>query len=500
LLRAEPDQPDVFVATELQTAAEPSQLEARDLDGDGQLELTVLCRSGERVLVFVRDGAPGLGFSPPIELETGAAPEGFGFVDLDADGRLDLVIADDSGLSARLQGPGLSFGASVSIAAASAGPLLTLDLDGDGQRELVLAEPALSALLSVDVDGAGGLVGQESLATAAATAVSLAVDLDGEGRVDLVQGELGGLATLRLHAPVDAAQFGSSSTLAVGDPSDLVVADLDADGALDLIFSSSLAGRVTLFFQDPVSPGSFPRSLTLTTPSRAGALLVAELDGDGRPDIVVAEPDRASLRLFLQSSALRGDFGPSVSLGVGAGPAAVISGDLDGDGRPDLVVACEGDGRLDVLRQDAGGAGVFSTLESVALSSSTASPVGLLRLPRSGELAVVCAGARQVELLRLDPSVVGGLTRAAQLDLDVVPTAVHALQLDGQGRDELLVVSSTQLTLVDVDPSLSMLILDRFVSPAAAGSASLADLDGDGLLDLVLGSAAAPDLGLLFGR
>ena len=124
--------------------------------------------------------------------------------------------------------------------------------------------------------------------------------------------------------------------------------DVDGDGQVDVITSAAggtvyvlrnLGGGVLeidkLWARYGAAPG-------------ARALVLAQLDGDGRPDLLTANRDASTLSL------LRGGPGglfqrPALGFGTEAAPVALAALDLDGDGRADLAVACQGSAHLQVL-------------------------------------------------------------------------------------------------------------------------------------------------------
>ena len=107
---------------------------------------------------------------------------------------------------------------------------------------------------------------------------------------------------------------------------------------------------------------------TLTVGQGPAAVAIGDVNGDGLPDIVVANNGLASgpgglgngntITVLLQNSAGTG-FLPAQTYTVGNGPNAVAIGDLNGDGWPDVVVANQNDGTINVLYGDGqGGLGV----------------------------------------------------------------------------------------------------------------------------------------------
>jgi len=74
---------------------------------------------------------------------------------------------------------------------------------------------------------------------------------------------------------------------------------------------------------------------------------VGDYNGDGRPDLTVANLNSDNVSILLGSGT--GSFGPATNFPVGAGPESVAVGDFNGDGHPDLAVANNGSDNVSIL-------------------------------------------------------------------------------------------------------------------------------------------------------
>ena len=133
-------------------------------------------------------------------------------------------------------------------------------------------------------------------------------------------------------------------------PESVAVADLNGDGKPDLAAANwparrERAARTTATARSP------PRS---TTP-RAGPhpVAAADLNGDGKPDLAVVNVDGDTVSVLLNNG--DGTFAAKVDYPTGAGPESVAAADLNGDGKPDLAVANDGDDTVSVLLNDGDG-------------------------------------------------------------------------------------------------------------------------------------------------
>ncbi len=115
-------------------------------------------------------------------------------------------------------------------------------------------------------------------------------------------------------------------------PVRMATGDLNGDGRPDLVVTNDLANTVSVFLG--VSPGLFgPRTDYATGNSPVG-VAVADVNGDGRPDVLVA---CAGTGVSILAGDGVGGLLPHVDIMPGLGPVSVAVGDLNGDGRPDIV-------------------------------------------------------------------------------------------------------------------------------------------------------------------
>jgi hypothetical protein len=177
------------------------------------------------------------------------------------------------------------------------------------------------------------------------------VDLNGDGRVDLATADNTN-HNLHLFFQTPAGAFQDDPDQTLGGPSTTVrpsfvaAGDLDGDGRPDLVsanLTDPMVGEgsnLTIFLQD--AEGRFPivPSRTLGGPDVTNIPLfvgVADLDGDGRNDIVSTNASGGSLTVFFQES--DGEF-PAEPLVLGSGLTTyAVAADLDGDALLDLAAA-----------------------------------------------------------------------------------------------------------------------------------------------------------------
>jgi hypothetical protein len=201
-------------------------------------------------------------------------------------------------------------------------------------------------------------------------------DLNGDGKPDLVLADFSGNgnAVVLFQDPTNPGQFLAPVNLSTGylTPS-VAIGDLNGDGKPDVVAanfdSNGNNGRVSIFFQDPANPGTFRARVDFPAGAQPQAVRIRDVNGDGLPDLVVANQGPGSdgtgssgVSVLLQDPGHRGSFLAPVTYATQGGPIDVAVADLNGDGKPDLVVANLGPvptGSVSVLLQDPAHPGVF---------------------------------------------------------------------------------------------------------------------------------------------
>jgi hypothetical protein len=118
----------------------------------------------------------------------------------------------------------------------------------------------------------------------------------------------------------------------------VAVADVNGDGRPDLVTANGgrflgSSGTVSVLLGN--GNGTFHSAINFGAGTRSVSVAVADVNGDSRPDMVVANYRSANVSVLLGNG--NGSFQDAVNFGVGAGPSSVAVADVNGDGRPDLV-------------------------------------------------------------------------------------------------------------------------------------------------------------------
>jgi hypothetical protein len=329
-------------ATNNQTNAR--SIAAGDLNGDGRQDFVVTVGDANRVSVFLGNG--NATFQAPLHLGAGAFPATVEIADLNDDGRQDLVVGNRNSddVSVYLGNGNGTFGAQARYPAGQ-GPhdVAVGDFNEDGRRDLAVADFGSTALVVLLGNGDGTFGPATRFAPGLDLFTSVEVgDFNEDGHQDLAVvkfffhavGIMLGAGDGSFAAPVFYAS-GNFATFAIWVDS----GDFDGDGHRDLAVANLNSDEVAVF--KGRGDGTFPFPTLHHAGDNPHHVVVGDLNGDGRDDIVVSnsEPIGADTEdVVLVMNRGDGTFpARGLRLTVGRSPFAAAIADFDGDGRPDLA-------------------------------------------------------------------------------------------------------------------------------------------------------------------
>jgi hypothetical protein len=497
----------------------PVALIMADLTGDGHLDLaTANFRSHDvSVLLGRGDGT----FQAPIRYDAGSSPLALAAGDFSGDGHVDLTVADSTANAvALLFGRGDGTFASPVLRPVAAYPraLIADDFNNDGRTDLAVATQFsrdVSVLMGL---GDGTFLNPDSISNEI-HATPLVADLNGDGVSDVAVINRAGQILLRYGRPDSPGTFDPPIVLNPNPRSAVrelarfrtsqstVLAALDAHDPAISFYARGLDGTFTRT-RGPVVPGILPVRLTS-----------GDLNGNGRDDLVVAATGTNQVFVYLQHT--DGAFGPmpDYQIGVGVNPSAITLADVNGDGLLDIVVTNQFSGDVSVLLNDPDPKKAFcSVLRFRAgiglywVDQQNGSPVihsfqgsagvvsGRFDEAKSTGLVVVNSSSNSFSLLQ--GTVAGGFLnpQAAQtFATGIRPTAVVVGDFNNDGHLDLAILNegSGDISIFFGDGHggfTEKLARDANGQPIRLSAGYLptglavADINGDGKLDLLVGN------------
>jgi len=273
-----------------------------DMNGDGRLDLVGLRGFSPQLDVLPGDG---LGhFASGTSRALGSEPHSsFALSDFNADGRPDAAVACDAGVAICLNTPTGEFGAPTFVPGQAKG-VATADFNGDGRADLIATNSAVDYEFGSQIPvylghGDGTFTALPTFYGGYKPTTFAVADMNGDGITDLAIGNLGD-RTIALFLGAGDGTFVTGVLLPDLQASSIEFADLDGNGVLDLI--ATLYDRACVRVWPGLGSGVFGSPLSFGTRSYPGELRVADLNHDGRPDLVVGRLYRDVVDVLLNQT------------------------------------------------------------------------------------------------------------------------------------------------------------------------------------------------------
>lgn len=355
----------------------PFALAAGDFNGDGLPDAAAANFGTDNFELLFNNGGGML--VPGGRYKAGDSPSSIKAADLNGDGLLDLAGGDGIGIALLIgRGDGTFQSATQLLLdqTINAFPLSAAAADFNGDGAIDLAASAMGWKLDFlagtasNMDNVGVLLndgtGRFSLASTIVfdspypqLGEITAGDVNGDGLPDLIVAQSSGQLVVLLNQGGGA--FANAFSVPVGENhvvSDLELADLDGDGRLDLLVADNGdwldptggSGGLVIFRNDG---GTFHSPSVIAVGDAPTSIMPADFNGDGLLDLAVANNVSNDVAILLNLG--DGTFTAPVRFETGAGPTSVVAADFNVDGVLDLAVSHMITGAVGVYLNDGGG-------------------------------------------------------------------------------------------------------------------------------------------------
>jgi len=270
---------------------------------------------------------------------------------------------------------------------------------------------------------------------------AVAVDVNGDGKLDLVCSNPGSIPsynnnTLTVLTNNGSGVFASNATLMAGSgPVSVVAADVNNDGKMDLICASARDSSLSVFTNN--GSGGFVLSSSPVIGASPDCVIAVDINGDGNMDLIC--PNNTTLSVLTNDGS--GGFGFNATLNVVTGyPVSVVAADVNGDGKPDLICANAGfypnyGNTLTVFTNN--GNGEFGSNATLNVGNNPTS-VKAADVNGDGKLDLICANQIDNTLSILTNNGSGGFVLASSTGVDYDPVSVVATDINGDGKLDLI--------------------------------------------------------------
>jgi hypothetical protein len=326
------------------------------------------------------------------------------------------------------------------------------DLNGDGKLDFAAAKYGGDSVTVVTRKADGS--GWDAATTAGSTGsnpTSIAIgDLDGDGKPDIATANAyPGNSVTVITRKSDGSGWNAPTTAGVTDmnPRCVAIGDLNGDGRPDLVTSN-------------VNDGTSPGSLTVITRKSDGSgwdapvkislaqiepysVAIGDLNGDGKADLVTANIGSTSVTVIARKSDGSGWATPEEIPGTGLEPWSVAIGDLDGDGQPDIATVDQSGDTVTMIARKSDGSG-WNAPHTVASTSRAPQAVAIGDLTGDGLLDIVASGKGSLA----DPTGIPGYITVFTAGYDNVAPATSDNVSDSAVKD-----GAVTLTAIDTGGS-----------------------------------------------
>jgi PASTA domain/FG-GAP-like repeat len=516
---------------------EPGQILTGDFNGDGKKDLLI----HSTVLLGKGDGTFTVGSTLPVNPNLFGEFGNVAVGDVNNDGKLD-VVASLPGYVVVFYGKGDgTFTAGPRYAGLPDLMQVSLtDIDGDGNLDVVLGtatggvytdgccgevqEPPLFQLLMGRGDGTfvdsvvynQGHFGNLNLAVGPQIA---GADFNGDGKPDaaVFTAANGGTVLTSTVTVLPGDGNGKLGTPIVSPvtiiPTMLVTATINKDGKADMVLAGAVSGNPAVAVLLNQGNGTFAGELDYTLPSPVVSLVTGDFNGDGITDIAVGvNPgfgNTGASGVYILLGHTNGTFAAPVKMDASLNPTGLAAGDINGDGKTDLVVVDQGltastgasnqvNGAVHVYLGNANGS--FTPAASPTTSATNYSVAALGDLNGDGKLDLIVAGnivgtspgTGSPNVYTLLGNGDGTFKAPVPLALSgqdgIGATSIALADFNKDGHLDVVIGNASDVTEVLLgkgDGTLTDTILTLGQQPLALAAV---DLNGDGFPELLIGT------------
>ncbi|MEG4634801.1 DUF4347 domain-containing protein, partial [Microcoleus sp. AR_TQ3_B6] len=345
------------------TGSAPRSVSTGDINGDGKPDLAVANRGSNTTSILLNTtptGSTTATFATKVDFYTGSQPWSVSIGNINSDGKPDVATVNAYGDTLSILFNTTTTGASTPTFA----PKVDLttghypesvgigDFNGDGSPDVAVLN-SYNYTTSIFVNTTATNTFTPVNFSTGSRPISVSIDdINRDGKLDLATANGNGNNTsILLNTTTTGATtptFATKVNFSTGsDPYSVCMGDINSDGKPDLAVANLASNNVSILL-NTTSTGSptptFGPTVNFTTGTSPGSVSIGDFNGDGKPDLAVANSGSNTASILLNTTVSNGinpspTFDPKVDFPTGSGPISVSIGDFNSDGKPDLVVA-----------------------------------------------------------------------------------------------------------------------------------------------------------------
>jgi len=391
--------------TDITTGKAPKAVVSGDFNKDGKLDMVVLNNTDSTASVFMGNGDGT--FTLMGTTCTGGStnsvcnavtPLAAAVGDFNNDGNLDLVVANNSGnsLSILLGNGNFAFTQATLVTAIWPTDVQVADFNRDGNLDLVYPYsigPAVGVQLG---NGDGTFIAATTPPNTGAGPVAIALgDFNLDNKVDLAIADTtdNNITVLLGQGDGSFKTAGAKPNTGAG-PVAIAAGDFNGDGKMDLVTANQTAGNVSLLLG--TGSGTFTVGGTFTTGTAPDAVALGDFNADNKLDVAVSNSTSNTVSVLLGNG--NGTLQSHQDTNVGSAPAGIATGDFNRDGNLDLAVANSSSNNASILLGTGGTTGGITvsvaptSLSFGVVSIGVISPSQIVTVTNTGTVAVSITG------------------------------------------------------------------------------------------------------------
>jgi len=471
----------------------PYSISVGDFNEDGQLDIAVANNGSGDVSILLGNGT-GI-FAPAVNYSVGSNPSIIITGDFNGDAISDLAVANSGSntISILLGNGDGTFQTAINCPVGTT-PLSLVSgyFNDDGNVDLAVANYTEGSVSILKGNGNGSFQSAIDYFVGAGPHSITAGDFDGDGKVDLVTANYGSNNVSMLKGNGDGS-FQAAVNYATGlNPFSVISGDFDGDGILDIAVANYGSSNISILTGDGL--GGFAPEDDYPVPVGSGpyALVTADFNIDGKPDLAVAAGDGATISVMLNTTV----FLPAMNYVAGVGPWAIVNADFNGDGNLDVAVVNLDGNNVTVMMGD--GNGIFSAATATDYPVGIA-PIAIVAGDFTGDgkpdLAVANYGENSVSILKNNGD--GTFVSLANYPVGNLPRGIATGDLNGDGKLDLVLSNSgsdsfghnTSVSFLQGNGDGTFLAAVDYNLDAVglgAGGITTGDFTSDGVLDVAV--------------